>query len=789
MIKIALICGGPSAERGVSLNSARSFVDHVQPLNIQLTILYMDPHQQFHLLSLQQIYSNTPSDFDFKLTQTSVELSEEAFLSFLKQQDLTFSTIHGAYGEDGQLQAFLEAHQIPYVGSDSQVCRTIFDKYASRIRLQQLGYPTLPFLKLPTEQALLTSFWKEHISQKAVIKPTMSGSSIGVQVVHTIQELEQAITSLQSQGFRDLLLEPYCKERELTICVVENRERIPVSLPPLEIEVRGEPGTIFDYRKKYLPSDQTRYHCPPDLPHATLQRIQKEAEQLFNDLKLRDFARLDAWLKADGTLFFSDFNPLSGLEQNSFIFQQAARIGLSHTDLIQYILQNALLRTGSPKQLKRKSEKAEKQKPVFVLMGGITSERQVSLLSGTNVWLKLLQSPHYSPEPFLLSSEETVWQLPYAFTLHHTTEEMVEHCQKAPLLLERALPLANEIRLQLGLSRIERLPSPTSMHLKEWLKLAQKTGAFVFNALHGGLGEDGTLQRHFQEHSLSYNGSDQQGARLGMDKYQTANAIASLQDPFVLPMQQASFSSTKLCRLSLEEIETLWQNLRAQWNCKDLLIKPQCDGCSTGVVRLQNVSDLAAYLDCLQKELPQAPVGTFTQQLYPIEMPFVQSDTSFLIEPFIETDRIEIQGTQLHYERISGWCEMTIGVLESKGTYSALNPSITVAKSHVLSVEEKFQGGTGVNITPPPEWLLSLEARHQVKTAACRAASALMIKNYARLDLFVEWKTGVIRVIEVNTLPALTPSTVLYHQALSEASPLFPSDFLSHLIQNAEQSS
>lgn len=784
-IQLALICGGPSRERGVSLNSARSFVDHVQALDVTLTILYVDPHCQFHLLSQSQIYSNTPSDFDFKLPQTSIHLTLENLLFILKKQDLVFSTIHGEYGEDGQLQAFLEKHQIPFIGSSSAVCRTIFDKNASRKRLQELGYPILPFLKLPCLFSEIESFWKKHGEKGLILKPTISGSSIGVHLIPSLAEVEKTASQLYKEGFKELLLEPYCREKELTICVLENAEGNPVSLPPLDIEVRSQTQTLFDYRKKYLPTDETRYHCPPDLPCATIQHIRKEAERLFHDLQLRDFARLDAWLAEDGSIRFSDFNPLSGLEQNSFIFQQAARIGLSHTDLIQFILQNALRRTGSKKVLSRIKASSKNKKPVFVLMGGTTSERQVSLLSGSNVWLKLLHCPHYHPIPFLLGPQETIWQLPYAFILHHTTEEMLENCEKAPSLLERTLPLANQIRKELGLEPLDALPKPTSMRLDEWLQLAQKTGAFVFNALHGGIGEDGSLQTQLESHRIAYNGSDAQGARIGMDKYKTAQAIAALKDPDVLPMQQFSFLFDPQSPLEPLHWEKIWEDLKSQWSVSHLLIKPQCDGCSTGVVRLQSVRDLNAYLQCLKKNTSQAPLGTFTDQLSPIEMPLLQGPTPFLIEPYIQTDRIRIEGTQLLYEPVSGWCEMTIGVLEKKGHYQALNPSITVAKSHVLSVEEKFQAGTGVNITPPPESLLSLEARKKVQAHACQAARALFIKNYARLDLFVALESGKIRVIEVNTLPALTPSTVLYHQALSEEKPLFPKQFLDTLIQSA----
>jgi D-alanine-D-alanine ligase-like ATP-grasp enzyme len=419
-------------------------------------------------------------------------------------------------------------------------------------------------------------------------------------------------------------------------------------------------------------------------------------------------------------------------------------------------------------------------KKVFVLMGGLTSERQVSLMSGTNVWLKLMHANKFDPIPFLL--DRKIWRLAYGFTLHHTVAEMVEHCEQAAVLLARTQPFANEIRKGLGLSVLDALNAPQSMDLEEFVALAKRENAFVFIALHGGMGEDGTLQKKLEEAGLPFNGSDAKTSHLCMDKRLTAESIEKLKDPDVLPMQQMSFNAKSV---RPEEINTLWDQAVRRFGTADLLVKPQCDGCSTGVLRIRSAEELALYSNCIQKGMKQMPKGTFKGQNSIIEMPVPDDDQPFLLEPFIHTDKVHIQKTELVHKPQSGWCEMTIGVLERAGIYTALNPSITAAESDVLSVEEKFQSGTGVNITPPPEHLLSAPAREKVQQGICRAAFALGIKNYARFDIFVELATGRIRIIEANSLPALTPSTVLYHQALSESPPIPPRQLLTQLIENA----
>jgi D-alanine--D-alanine ligase len=764
MTKIAIITGGPSLERGISLNSARSFLDHIDPLGIEITLLYVDAKLNYYQLTRAQIYSNTPSDFDFKLSHIAKPLEEEALVLLLKKMDLVFPLVHGVYGEDGVLQSFLEKNGIPFAGSSSQVCRSVFNKNECRKQLTAAGFPILPYLRI-TSTTSLEPFWKEHQLKRAVIKPALSGSSIGVTEVFSLGEANEAVLKLFEEGFDELLLEPFCEEMEFTVCVLESHEGKPMSLIPLEIETSG----ILTYSKKYMPSVKTRYYCPPRFSEQLSEEIRREAEKLFEVLGLRDFARIDGWVSAEGKIYFSDLNPISGMEQNSFIFQQAARAGLSHLEMIQYILENALKRSQSSYKLTYLPIKMENAQKVFVLMGGVSSERQVSLMSGTNVWMKLKHSPQHEPILFLLDEEERVWQLPYAFALNHTIEEMREHCQEAEEVIRKSLPMVVEIRERLGLSPLLLVEKPIKLSLEQFIQRAKQDEAFVFIALHGGRGEDGTLQKQLEEARVSYNGCNSTASVICMDKYLTSKVIKALEDPHILSMPQFSFNA-------FDDSKSVWEKGVVQLGTSDLIIKPQCDGCSTGVVRLRSYEDFKAYLEALERG------GKYQN----VDMP-VDIHQPFLLEPYIQVDRIQIAGKELVRKPISGWCEMTIGVLEKEKSYQAFHPSITVAESHVLSVEEKFQGGTGINITPPPEDLLPKDVLKKVQKSVCRVAEALSIKDYARIDLFVECATGNIQVIEANTLPALTPSTVIYHQAFCESPPLNPRQFLSKIIDQANR--
>src|SRR3989338_3688440 len=127
--KIALLAGGPSLERGISLNSARSVLDHLESDIIEIVPIYFDQKKRAYKISPAELYSNNPSDFDFKLSKKGSFLSERSLVKLLKSTDIVFPAMHGPFGEDGQIQAFLEKNKILFIGSGSKACKIASDKY------------------------------------------------------------------------------------------------------------------------------------------------------------------------------------------------------------------------------------------------------------------------------------------------------------------------------------------------------------------------------------------------------------------------------------------------------------------------------------------------------------------------------------------------------------------------------------------------------------------------------------------------------------------------------------
>ncbi len=783
-LKVAILCGGPSAERGISLNSARSVCDHLQSETIEVVPIYFDHLKRAYEISRGQLYSNTPSDFDFKLHQSGKPLSKEQLKKKLKSVDIAFPAMHGTFGEDGGVQRMLEKFGVPYVGSPVEACKRAFDKYEANEYIKEHGFYTLPstVLKghLKDHKKVLDKFFKEHNIKRAAVKPATGGSSIGVESVSTVKEALEASHRIFSKRLDTrVVVEPFCKGIEFTVIILQNRFGLPVAVLPTEMELSYDDHEIFDYRKKYLATRQVTYHCPPRFDNDTIEKIQIQAEQLFQLLGMRDFARFDGWLLPDGNIWFSDFNPISGMEQNSFLFMQTSQIGMSHKDLLRYVVKQACRRYDI--NFPEEKKETKKKKHVNVLFGGKSAERQVSLMSGTNVWLKLRQSKKYEPHPYLLDENHNVWKLPYFMTLNHTVEEVREVAEHAKKDEDRLHRLKERVYAKLNLepnTATEPFFYPEKMPLKDFIKKSD----YVFIGLHGGIGENGELQAMLEKAGLKHNGSDTKGSLLGMNKYETAKAIEHLEKDGMYTAKKKIMKVEDFKSFKALDYKRLFTQLKKELGSRTLIVKPIGDGCSAGIARLFGPKSLQIYIEHAERGEACIPAGMMQEQESIIEMP-PRKMKELMFEQYISTDQTRVVNDKLKWTRKCDFIEITMGLIGPKGKMKAMNPSLTVASGHILSLEEKFQGGTGVNITPPPQPYVKASATKKAKERMEKVAKALGLGGYARIDAFMHVKTGELIIIEANTLPGLTASTVIYHQALEEKPSMYPTDFLEKIIE------
>ncbi|XP_041996720.1 uncharacterized protein LOC121746842 [Salvia splendens] len=855
ILRVGLICGGPSAERGISLNSARSVLDHIQGDDLHVTCYYIDYAMKAFAISSAQLYSNTPADFDFKLE--SLAQGFESLAEFVQHLatsvDIVFPVIHGRFGEDGGIQELLEKSNIPFVGTQSNECRTAFDKYDASLELDRQGFVTVPSFLVQGyefEQTGLSNWFSKNnldVEQgKVVVKPARAGSSIGVTVAYGVTDSLSKANDIISEGIDDKVVVEIFLEggREFTTIVLDVSSGFdcqPVALLPTEVELQShsnvdlsEKDTIFNYRRKYLPTQQVAYHTPPRFPEDVTRLIREGASLLFQQLGLRDFARIDGWflppsahatyLKGNkfghsesGTIVFTDINLISGMEQTSFLFQQASKVGFSHSNILRTVIQHACLRfpslhrysvVSSPyirkkysKPNKSPAKHQDRRRKVYVIFGGDTSERQVSLMSGTNVWLNLQTFSDLEVTPCLLASStngsRAVWSLPYSVVLRHTTEEVLDACIEAIEPVRAAL--TSHLRSQVMDEIAEGLKKhawftgfdisddiPKRLYLDQWIKQAKEEGAAVFIAVHGGIGEDGTLQSLLEAEGVPYTGPGVFASKTCMDKVATSLALQHLASDGVLTINKEVRRKEEL--LKIQPLET-WHDLTSKLGSETVCVKPARDGCSTGVARLCCDGDLAVYIKALESGLARIPPNSLSKAHGVIEMP-IPTPELLIFEPFVETDEIVVSPDthDFLWEGNSRWVEITVGVIGKRGAMRSLTPSITVKETgDILSLEEKFQGGTGINLTPPPLSIISTEALEKCKQHIELIANTLQLEGFSRIDAFVNVDSGEVLIIEVNTVPGMTPSTVLIHQALTEKPPMYPHHFFRTLLDLASQ--
>ncbi|MFH2105207.1 MAG: ATP-grasp domain-containing protein, partial [Parcubacteria group bacterium] len=329
--KIAIICGGITDERGISLNSARSLYDSFDRSKYELSLFYFNPQLEAYEITPAQVYSNTPLDFDYILKHKGQSLNEAELSEKLRATDLAFPAIHGLFGEDGQLQTLLEKYKVKYVGSGPEACQQTSDKHQCQQILKKHGFYTKENWVVKKGEII-----PDLPIGKYVAKPLHGGSSIGVEYIEKPVDTIKAVEKVW-QVEDEAIIEPWCEGREFTIIVLENDRQAPVALLPTEIEFSRVNITFdrfFSYRKKYLPTTEIRYHTPARFKSAEITKIREESARAFQVLGMKGFARIDGWLLEDGTIWLSDINAINGMEQNSFLFQQAAVLGMSHTQLL-----------------------------------------------------------------------------------------------------------------------------------------------------------------------------------------------------------------------------------------------------------------------------------------------------------------------------------------------------------------------------------------------------------------------------------------------------------------------
>ena len=245
--------------------------------------------------------------------------------------DITFLGLHGGEGENGKLQATFDLLGIRYTGPDSLGCAVAMDKGFTKQIFLQAGIDTPAGVCLHKNEAdsSLTSL---GLSLPVVIKPCSGGSSIGVYIVDTEKEYEEAL----EKSFRyedEVVIEQYIKGREFACGVIDG-----TALPPIEIIPKTG---FFDYANKYQ-ADATLEVCPADIPEDVEKRMMDLTVKAFRALKLNVYSRADFLLDDAGNLYCLEMNTLPGMTAASLLPKEAAAAGIEYGDLCELIIRKSL---------------------------------------------------------------------------------------------------------------------------------------------------------------------------------------------------------------------------------------------------------------------------------------------------------------------------------------------------------------------------------------------------------------------------------------------------------------
>ena len=288
--RVAVLFGGPSAEREVSLRSGRAVAKGLAAAGYRCVPVDLPGHE----------------------------------LSLPAGSEAVFIALHGEYGEDGQVQAGFDRQGMPYTGSGSQSSYRCMDKRESKRVFRAEGIPTPDYEVLAEGEA-------RSLSLPLVVKPVAQGSSIGVHRVCTDAEWAPAMADALTHGAQ-VLVEAFIPGRELTVGIVDGDV-----LPVVEIIA---PDAWYDYRAKYT-KGQTRYVVPADLDAATTDTCRELAWRAFRALGCRGFGRVDFRLSPAGAPYVLEINTIPGFTETSLLPKAAASAGIGFADLCDRIMNTA----------------------------------------------------------------------------------------------------------------------------------------------------------------------------------------------------------------------------------------------------------------------------------------------------------------------------------------------------------------------------------------------------------------------------------------------------------------
>lgn len=302
--KVALLAGGRSGEREISLASGEGAKEALEEAGFPVTVL--DPAEKEDLKTLV--------DGDF---------------------DVAFLCLHGKYGEDGTVQGMLEVIGLPYIGSDVWASALAMNKVKAKVFYERAGIRTPRSITLRSVNERTLDSLIEEIGERCVVKPATEGSALGVFIVSGKEELEKAIAEAFSLD-KEVLVESYIKGEEFTVAVIGND--LPEALPIIKIVPTSD---FYDFESKYAPGG-SQHLCPAPLPEDVTAEMQRMAVDAHRALGCRGVSRSDFIMDDEGLLWILETNTIPGMTGTSLLPDAGRAAGMSFPQLCTKLVQLAL---------------------------------------------------------------------------------------------------------------------------------------------------------------------------------------------------------------------------------------------------------------------------------------------------------------------------------------------------------------------------------------------------------------------------------------------------------------
>jgi D-alanine-D-alanine ligase len=332
-MKIAVLFGGTSEERDVSIASAAQIIPALRALGhdvfaVDTATGRLPPTDERRLLT-SGVGPLPPSS-------TTMEQVRGGAIAFapnavdIRSADVVFLALHGGAGEDGRLQAMLDLAGLSYTGSNHIASAAAMDKDLSKRLFRSVGVPTADWLMAPVTVAHV----ERSLEWPVVVKPSKQGSTVGLSVVRKAADLAAAVT-LAGSFDDEVMIEKFIAGREFTVGVLDG-----ATLPVGEII---SPGEVFDYEAKYQVGG-AREVFPADLPPAESELLQDYALRAHRVLKLGAYSRIDFRRDAKGGFWCLEANSLPGMTATSLLPQAARVAGIEFPELLEKICRGAIRR-------------------------------------------------------------------------------------------------------------------------------------------------------------------------------------------------------------------------------------------------------------------------------------------------------------------------------------------------------------------------------------------------------------------------------------------------------------